>query len=237
MKQDTNKTRTLILGPGLLCDADIWKHAQERLADLADIHVANTLQDDNIADMARRLLTTAPPTFAYAGFSMGGYLGFELLRQAPERISKLALLSTTAQPDPVEHTQLREMFIEMTKQDCFEEAVARNLSLFLTPEYDNDDQRRNYLTAMAKRTGPEVYVRQLTAIINRVDSRATLSDIRVPTCIVCGRDDQLTPIAKHLEIAEQIPSAQLHILNYARHFITIEQPQAVTALLHNWVMN
>ncbi|WP_455366206.1 alpha/beta fold hydrolase, partial [Kaarinaea lacus] len=178
-----NKT-ALILGPGLMSDVEVWEPQAENLSDIADIQIADTLQDDNLPAMARRLLEKAPPIFMYAGFSMGGYLGFELLRQAPERISKLALLSTTAQPDPVEHTQLREMFIEMTEQDRFEEAVASNLSLLLTPEFNNDDQQRGAMTAMAKRVGPKAYIRQLKLTINRPDSRPTLSDVRVPTCII-----------------------------------------------------
>jgi len=237
MTTKTNSKTALILGPGLLCDGDVFAHQVERLADLADIQIADTRQDDNLPDMAKRLLEMAPPTFAYAGFSMGGYLGFELLRQAPERISKLALLSTTAQPDPVEHTQLREMFIEMTKEGRFEQAIERNLSLYLSPKFNNDEPQRNNMIAMAKRVGPEAYVRQLTIIVNRPDSRSTLSDIQIPTCIISGRQDQITTIAKHEEMANLIVNAQLHILNDARHFITLEQPLAVTGLLRNWIMN
>ena len=237
MNTESDKKPTLILGPGLLCDAEIWAFAVEQLSDIVQVQLADTQQDDNLPAMAKRLLDTAPRQFAYAGFSMGGYLGFELLRQAPQRISRMALLSTTAQPDTVENIQLREMFIELTEQNCFEKAVERNLSLFLTPPFNGDEQRQNVMLAMAKRVGPQAYVRQQTLIINRPDSRSILQKINVPTCIVCGRDDQLTPIAKHQEMAELISNAQLHVLDDARHFITLEQPRAVTNLLRNWLLN
>jgi len=235
MNAESNNKPTLILGSGLLCDAEIWAFTAEHLSDIAQVQLADTLQDDNLPAMAERLLDTAPSHFAYAGFSMGGYLGFELLRRAPQRITRLALLSTTAQPDSVEHIQLREMLIELTRQNCFEQAVERNLSLFLTPPFNGDKQRQDVMLAMAKRVGPQAYIRQQKLIVNRPDSRPILQDINIPTCIICGRDDQLTPIAKHQEMAERISNAQLHVLNNARHFITFEQPRAVTDLLRNWL--
>ena len=237
MTMISNKNTTLILGSGLLCDSEIWAYLTEQLSDIAQIRLAETQQDDNLSAMAKRLLNSAPPRFAYAGFSMGGYLGFELLRQAPHRIDKLALLSTTAQPDTAEHIQLREMFIELTQQNNFEQAVNRNLTLFLTPPFNNDPQLRNTLQSMAKRIGPQAYIRQLNLIINRPDSRPLLRDIKIPTSIICGREDQLTPITKHQEIAMQITHAQLHVINNARHFIILEQPQVVADILRNWMTN
>jgi len=233
----SDKNTTLFLGSGLLCDSQIWAYLTEQLSDIAQIQLADTQQDDTLSAMAKRLLDSAPARFAYVGFSMGGYLGFELLRQAPHRIDKLALLSTTAQPDTIEHTQLREMFIDLTQQNCFEQAVNRNLSLFLTPNFSDDSRLHDTLQSMAKRIGPQAYIRQLNLIINRPDSRPMLQDIKVPTSIICGRDDQLTPIAKHQEMAMQINNAQLHVINNARHFITLEQPQVVAGILRNWLTN
>jgi pimeloyl-ACP methyl ester carboxylesterase len=235
MARNTDKNPALVLGPGLLCDEQVWAHQLKHFDDLADIHVADTIHDDNLVNMAARMLANAPPTFMYAGFSMGGYLGFELFRQAPERITRLALLSTTARPDTEKHIQLRRRFSEMTARGEFENAVAQNLDIYLNPSMPNDSIWREQITAMARRVGPDAYVRQLSAIINRPDSTSMLTNIQVPTVIICGRNDQLTTLTRHREMAKYIPKAQLHIVDDARHFISIERPETVTALLRAWM--
>ncbi|MGD8560500.1 MAG: alpha/beta hydrolase [Gammaproteobacteria bacterium] len=235
MDDEIVKKPTLVLGSGLLCDAKIWIHQRKQLSDFARIQIADTFQDDNLQAMALRLLDSAPPTFMYAGFSMGGYLGFELFRQAPDRISRLALLSTTARPDAEKHIKLRKQFIEMTLRGEFEQAVTQNLDIYLNPEMANDSVWREQIGAMARKVGPDVYMRQLHAIVNRPDSASLLPSIDVPTLIICGCNDQLTTVTRHQEMAEHIPDAQLHILDNARHFITLEQPETVTSLLGNWI--
>lgn len=89
----------LLLVPGLLCNASLWSHQIRFLDDIADVTVVDTLQDDTLSGMVTRALKTAPDRFALGGLSMGGYAMFEFLRQAPDRIDRLAFLDTSARAD------------------------------------------------------------------------------------------------------------------------------------------
>jgi len=226
----------LILGPGLMNTPRLWQHQTEHLSNIADITIVDTRRDTSLTDMAKRMLDAAPPTFAYAGLSMGGYMAFEMIRQAPERVTKLALLDTAAFNDTPERSEIRRNMIALAEKGDFETVKRNTFPIFLAPEHLNDPTLIGIATEMCDEIGPEIFVQQMTAIMNRNDSRDLLPQIKVPTLVIVGRQDQGTPVAAAEEIAAGIPGARLAIIEDCGHLSTIEQPQAVTALLRDWLL-
>ncbi len=225
----------LILVPGLLCDTELWRHQIDTLGDLADIRVADVGQDESIAGMARRLLADAPDSFALAGLSMGGYVAFEVLRQVPERVTRLALIDTTAAPDTPERSEERRALIDASREGAFRGVTRRLLPKLLHPARLDDDGLTRIIYEMAERTGRDGFVRQQRAIIGRPDSRHDLGLIHCPTLVVCGRQDVLTPLAQAREMAEGLRDAALVIIEDSGHLPPLEQPIAVSALMRYWL--
>jgi pimeloyl-ACP methyl ester carboxylesterase len=231
-------TTPLVLLPGLLCDGALWAPIIDALADVAHCHVADLARDDGVRAMAHRVLDEAPwPEFALAGFSMGGYVAFEVMRQAPGRITRLALLDTGAGPDSPERAEERRRGISLARSDKGFTTIAHLLlSSMLHPDRADDPVLGAVLRTMAERVGREGYVRQQTAILGRPDSRPSLVDIRCPTLVLCGRDDRRAPLAWHEEMAAGIPGAVLEIIEDSGHMVTLEQPAATAAALRRWLM-
>lgn len=230
-------TRTpLILVPGLLCDAALWAHQGRHLADVADIHIADTRRDGTIADMAKRLLASAPDRFALAGLSMGGYVAFEVMRQGAERVTRLALLDTAAAPDDPARRKRRQDLMTLAQSGRFRGVTPRLLPLFLHPDRLDDAALTTSVMAMAGRVGRDAFLAQQGAIMARADSRPLLGGIRVPTLVLCGREDVLTPVERHTEIAAGIPHARLSIIENCGHLSAMERPQAVSAMLRDWLL-
>jgi pimeloyl-ACP methyl ester carboxylesterase len=226
----------LVLGPGLMNTPRLWQHQIEYLSDIADITIVDTKQDTSLRDMAQRMLDAAPPTFAYAGLSMGGYMAFEMMRLAPERVTKLALLDTAAYNDTPERSEIRREMIALAEGGDFETVKQNTFPIFLAPARLKDPEMIAIATEMCDAIGPKVFVQQMTAIMNRNDSRDLLKEIAVPTLVIVGRQDQGTPVEAAEEIAAGIPGARLAIIEDCGHLSTIEQPQAVTALLRDWLL-
>lgn len=226
----------LVLGPGLMNTPRLWQHQVEHLSDIADITIVDTKQDISLADMAKRMLDSAPPTFAYAGLSMGGYMAFEMMRQAPERVLKLALLDTAAYNDTPERSQIRRDMILLAEKGDFETVKRNTFPIFLSPDHLKDPAFVAICNEMCDEIGTDVFIKQMAAIMNRNDSRDRLKDITVPTLVIVGRQDQGTPVEAAEEIAAGIPGARLAIIEDCGHLSTIEQPQAVTALLRDWLL-
>src|SRR5579883_3053484 len=185
----------LVLLPGLLCDAALWRSQVEGLGALAQPIVIDLTRDDSLVGMARRALAAAPPSFALAGLSMGGYVALEIMRQAPERVTRLALLDTSARADTPEQSARRRGLIELAEKGEFKGVTPRLLPLFIHPDRLNDEALTGAVTSMAERVGKDAFLRQQKAIIGRVDSRPLLATIRCPTLVLCGREDILTPPA------------------------------------------
>lgn len=226
----------LVLGPGLMNTPRLWQHQTEHLSDIADMTIVDTRQDISLIDMAKRMLDAAPPKFAYAGLSMGGYMAFEMMRQAPERVTKLALLDTAAFNDTPERSQTRRDMMALAEKGDFETVKRNTFPVFLAPEHLDNPALIRIATEMCDEIGPEIFVQQMTAIMNRNDSRDLLPQIKVPTLVIVGRQDQGTPVEAAEEIAAGIPGARLAIIEDCGHLSTIEQPQAVTALLRDWLL-
>lgn len=225
----------LVLLPGLLCDAALWRGQVVGLAGVADSWVADLTRDDSLAAMAHHVLHAAPPKFALAGLSMGGYCAFEVMRQAPERVQRLALLDTGARADTPEQISRRRGLIELAEKGEFKGVTPRLLPLFVHRDRLNDKALTGAVTSMAERVGKDAFLRQQKAIIGRVDSRASLANIRCPTLVLCGREDVLTPPILAEEIAAGIPGARLDLIDQCGHLSTMERPEAVTAELRQWL--
>jgi pimeloyl-ACP methyl ester carboxylesterase len=225
----------LVLLPGLLNDRALWQAQVAGLADVAAPEVPDLTRRESVAELAGDVLADAPERFALAGLSMGGYVAFEILRQAPERVTRLALLDTRADPDGPEQVQRRQDMIQLARDGSFAEVPERLLPVLVHEPYREDPQVAGTLRQMARRVGPEGFIRQQTAIMNRPDSRPLLPEIGVPTLVLCGRQDQLSPVDTHQEMARQVPQAELVVVEDAGHLTPLEQPDAVTRALRAWL--
>lgn len=225
----------LALCPGLLCDERLWRHQLAALADRADCRVPDLSQDDSTAAMARRVLDTMPERFALCGLSMGGYVAFEVLRQAPERVLRLALLDTRAGLDTPEAAARRRGLMELAGKGEFKGVTPRLLPQLLHEKHLRDETLTTLVMDMAAAVGRNGFLKQQTAILNRADSRPLLPAIGVPTLVLCGRQDALTPLALHEEMAAGIPGARLEVVEEAGHLSPLEQPEAVNRALGDWL--
>ena len=225
----------LVLLPGLLCDAALWRHQIETLADIADIIVPDLTIEDQVGAAVRRVLGSAPEEFAVAGLSMGGYIALEIMRQAPDRVTRLALLDTSARPDTQEKIKFRQELIDLARIGQFKGVTPRLLPKLIHPERMADAEMVESILAMAERVGRDAFLRQQRLLMNRPDSRHDLSLIHCPTVVVCGRQDDLTPLADSEEMAEKIPRGKLVVIEDCGHLSTMERPRAVSAVLRYWL--
>ena len=220
-----------VLIPGLLCTPRLYSEQLPALWRFGAVTVADHTRDDSMSGIARRILSLAPQRFALVGLSMGGYVAFEIVRQAPERVAKLALLDTTARPDAPEQTQARKRQIEMAENGKFDGIAALLFPRFVAAARHGDRALEAVVRTMASDTGAEAFVRQQTAILNRVDSRPGLGAIGCPTLVVVGEQDTLTPPDRAAEMAAAIANARQVVVPECGHLCTLERPEAVTQAL------
>jgi pimeloyl-ACP methyl ester carboxylesterase len=224
-----------VLVPGLNCSARLYSDQIPPLWQFGPVMVADHRRDDSMAAIARRVLAAAPPRFALGGLSMGGSIAFEILRQAPDRVAKLALLDTGAGAELPERTAQRRPLIQLAEQGRFGEITEDQFPLLVYRKRHGDAALKAIVRAMNEETGPEAYCRQQQAIIDRPDSRPGLAAIACPTLVLVGDDDQLTPPVLAREMAAGIPGARLVVVPECGHLSTLERPQAVTAALVDWM--
>lgn len=225
----------LVLVPGLLCSARLYAGQVAALWPFGQVAVADHRRDADMAAIAARILSDAPPRFALAGLSMGGYIAFAMMRLAPERIVKLALLDTSARPDTSESKVGREKFIAMAQAGKLNDIVETLTPRFLHRSRHNDEGLKRIVRDMAAETGAEAFVRQIKAIMSRPDSRPLLASIRCLTLVLVGEGDELTPPELAKEIAGGISGARLVVVPECGHLSTIEKPDAVNAALAEWL--
>jgi pimeloyl-ACP methyl ester carboxylesterase len=226
---------TLILVPGLNCTRRLFEPQIEALSRSRTVLVADNTTDESISAMARRLLADAPERFALAGLSMGGYVALEVLRQAPGRVDALALLDTTARPDTEGSRDSRERLISLAESGRFEQVHSLLWPRLVAPARRGDRPLESIVLAMMRDTGPEAFIRQERAIMGRPDSRPDLPALEIPTLVLVGEDDAITPPEHAREMAEMIEWASLVVVKKAGHLTTIEQPEAVTDALKAWL--
>lgn len=226
-----------MLVPGLLCDDTLFAPQVEALSDLAQCWIPGLLSEESMSAMARKVLRDVPfDRFALAGLSMGGYVCMEIMRQAPERVTGLGLLDTRAAVDVPEETRRRHELVRLAQTArTFQPVTKLMLPLLMHPSRQQDKVLVKAITDMAERVGVEAYVLQQRAIMSRPDSRSDLRRVRVPSIVVCGRQDALTTLAQHEEMAALIPGAELVVIEECGHISSLERPEEVTAALRNWL--
>jgi pimeloyl-ACP methyl ester carboxylesterase len=225
----------IILVPGLNCSARLYADQIPALWRFGAVTVADHRRDDSMAAMARRILAGAPPRFALAGLSMGGYVAFEVMRQAAGRVAKLALLDTGAGAEAPERTEQRKPLIQMARQGRFAEITENQYPLLVHKSRHGDTELKAKVRAMNDDTGPDAYVRQQQAIMGRPDSRPGFTAIACPTLVLVGDGDELTPPALAREMAAGIRGSRLVVVPECGHLSTLERPEAVTRALVEWM--
>lgn len=225
----------LLLVPGLLCSAALWRPQMAALSDVAHSVIGDTTQDDSFSAMARRILAAAPSRFALAGLSMGGYIAQEIMRQAPERVTHLALLDTSARSDSPEQHARRLGLIELAEKGEFKGVTPRLLPLFIHPARLEDEPLTHTVMEMAETVGKDAFLRQQKAIMGRPDGRADLRRIACSTLVLCGRQDVLTPVELHEEIASLVPGARFTVIEDCGHLSTLEKPRSVATAFRQWL--
>jgi pimeloyl-ACP methyl ester carboxylesterase len=225
----------LVLIPGLMCDGRLWGPQVAAFSGTRAMHLAPIAGADRIEALAGAVLRAAPLRFALAGLSMGGIVAMEVLRQAPDRVERLALLDTNPQHEAPEVAARREPQIAKARAGRLA-AVMRDE---MKPHYLAEGPRRgeilDLVMAMAEGLGPAVFERQSRALQARPDQSATLAAFRGPALVLCGAEDRLCPVARHELMHRLMPHSTLEIVAGAGHLSTLEQPSAVNAALARWL--
>lgn len=225
----------LVLVPGMMCDARIFMPQIIELSKDRAVQIAPTGQGNTVEALAEALLAGAPERFALVGLSLGGQVAMEVLRRAPDRVNRVALISTSATTETPQQAAEREPQIVRAMAGKLAEVMTE----IMPPEYLFDGPVRapilNLVQEMATRLGPEVFARQSHVLQTRPDQQRTLRTTKIPALIISGEVDRLTPPARHEFLAKMIQNAQLEIIPNAGHFPTVEASEAVNALLKGWL--
>jgi len=226
----------LVLLPGLLLTADFWREQVARLSDVAQCIVPTShFHQDNFGDMARLVLAEAPDKFALCGLSMGGYIAQEIMRQAPQRVTRICLMDTSSRADTPEQTERRRGLIHLSQIGRFKGITPQLLPLLLHHDRLTETRLTDRLVAMAEEIGREGFTQQQTAIINRPDGRPDLKKYDLPALVLCGRQDALTPLELHDEMAALIPHAKQVVIEHCGHLPPMERPDEAAVALRTWL--
>ena len=219
----------LYLLPGLLCDQHVWTHQLAHLP--GEKRVADFRGFNSLTGMAQSILDDAPAQFSVAGHSMGGRVALEIMRIAPERVKKLALLDTGVHPLAPGETERRQILVRLALAKGMKSLARQWLPPMVHPDRKNDAELMAPLYAMVERMTPEIYKGQINALLHRHDMRPVLSTITCPTLVATGRQDGWSPVEQHQEIADGIKGAKLVVWEDCGHMATVERPEQVTASL------
>lgn len=225
----------VVLLPGMMCDARLYAPQLAALSRDHAVTVAPITRGERVEEIASGLLDVLPGRFALAGLSMGGIVAMELLRRAPDRITRLALMDTNALPETPQSAAQYEPLIIAARAGRVDEAVAQMVHPEVLAPGPGRMRVLDVVRQMASDMGAEVFVRQARALQRRRDYQAELRRCKVPTLVLCGAHDALTPVKRHRFMAELIGHAQLCVLEDAGHLPTLEAPDAVTGALRDWL--
>lgn len=229
------ETLPILLVPGLNCSPRLYAAQLPALWAQGPVTVASHIHDETMEAIAARILADAPPRFALAGLSMGGYIAFAILRAAPERVDRLALLDTGPRADTPQQSENRKRQIEIARAGRFAEIPGLQWPMLVHKNRQHDAALKEIVERMAEETGAQAFVRQQRAIMTRPDSRPGLTDIRCPTLILVGDGDQLTPPELSEEMNALIPGSRLVMVPDCGHLSALERPEAVNKALVSWM--
>ena len=225
----------IVLVPGLNCSARLYAEQIPALWRFGPVQVADHTRDDSMEAIAAAILAHAPPRFALVGLSMGGYIALTMVRQAPARVHKLALLDTSARPETPEQSERRKPQIALAQGGHFAEVPPLQFPVFVHRNRQHDEALRARARTMAEETGAEAFLRQQKAIMTRPDMRPLLASIACPTLVLVGDGDELTPPPLSEEIAAGIAGSRLVVIADCGHLSTMERPEAVNRELVKWM--
>ena len=226
---------TLVLVPGLLCDDDLYAPQRAALGEVADVLVPDIRSAASMEQMALAVLDAAPRRFALGGLSLGGYVVLEVLRRARSRVTRVALLDTSARPESPGQTARRRALLDLVDDEGLDAGLQVLWPTEVAASRVADAALHDRFLAMCRRSGRDVLVRQVQALMGRADSRPDLPDLDLPLLVLCGRQDAITPLDGHEEMARLAPRARLVVLDDCGHLSTWEQPDAVTSELRRWL--
>jgi pimeloyl-ACP methyl ester carboxylesterase len=228
--------QAVVLLPGQLCDEALWAAQIEEMADIADFTVADLTRDDSVEAMAERALAAvSAPRLAVAGLSLGGYVALQIMRRAPQRVARLALISTSARADDPDQTLRRQRSVRAAQIGAFRGVTPRFLPGIIHSDHVADPAKARRVLEMTERVGKMAFERQQRAAMTRPESRPLLPHIRCPTLVIGGREDRVIPPERQEEIAGAISGARLALLTPCGHLAPIEQPDAVSRLMREWL--
>jgi pimeloyl-ACP methyl ester carboxylesterase len=231
---------TLLLLPGLMCDAAAWAPQVQALSKQAHCVVPEWGLLDSLTAMAEHVLATAPTaTFALAGHSMGGRVALEVMRLAPARVQRLALLDTGTQPLPAGEAGEKERagrlaLLALAHTEGMRTMGRQWLRGMVHPDVLGTALFESVLD-MLERSNPAQFAAQINALLTRPDAAAVLPTITCPTLVLCGREDYWSPPEQHAQIANGIAGATLHVIEHCGHMCTVEQPAELNRLLAQWL--
>jgi pimeloyl-ACP methyl ester carboxylesterase len=190
---------------------------------------------DSLGGMADHLLAHAPERFTLIGLSLGGYVAFEIIRRQVQRLERLVLMDTTAVADHSARKAGRFSDITKVREGGIEALIPELPSRWLLPAHARKPELVNLMAEMARSVGARGQLNQQTAMLARPDSQGDLAKVSVPTLVVCGRQDPVTPLADHEAMAARVDGSRLRVIEDCGHLSTIEQPQVVNQMLAEWL--
>ncbi len=231
---------SLLLLPGLLCDRFVWEWPRRELSQTTEIRVIEWGPEDSLQQMAETALRSAPERFAVAGHSMGGRVALEVYRRAPDRVTRIALLNTGYQARSrdaagEQEERNRMALLNLARADGMRAMARQWIPPMIRPDRRAEAALVEPIVEMFARKTPEIFERQIRALLHRPDAGGVLDQIRCPALILTGREDTWSPPARHQEMASLVRGSRLAVIPRCAHMSTLEQPEAVTAALREWL--
>jgi len=231
----------LVLLPGFLCDRTVWEEQIAALSGVAACTCAEYGRLDSLAAMAQSVLRAAPERFAMAGHSMGGRIALEVFRQAPSRVTRIALFNTGARARPAgpagaEEEHKRRALLAVARSEGMRAMALQWIPGMVAPDRLADGPLVEAIARMFERKTPDIFEAQMNALLGRPDATGLLGQIRCPALLLSGREDSWSGPAAHQEMAASMPNSRLVVVPECGHMSTMEQPAAVAAAMHAWLL-
>jgi pimeloyl-ACP methyl ester carboxylesterase len=229
-------TQTLYLLPGLLCDARVWAHQRQHLADLVEIRIPDFRHYRSLSAMADAVLTDAPPQFILAGHSMGGRVALQILDRAPQRILGLGLLDTGLHPPAPGEPAKRQILLDLASNRGMAAVAETWTPPMVHPARHTDKALIQAIHAMVESYTPATFANQVQALLGRPDATPFMANAPAGSLLLCGRQDTWSPPAQHEALSRALPDhPPVVIIEDSGHMSPMEQPEAVTNAMREWL--